>query len=139
VTAARALLDTGALVAYLHRDDRHHERCLEAFRSFRGLFLSTEAVLAEAMYLLAGIPGSQQACLEIFIRGGAVLVASTRASLRRCQTLMGQYADVPMDFADATLVALAEEAGVRDIFTLDRRGFGIYGIGKHGTFRLRPP
>lgn len=139
MTAARALLDTGALVAYLHRDDRHHERCLEAFRSFRGLFLSTEAVLEEAMYLLAGIPGSQQACLEIFIRGGAVLVASTRASLRRCQTLMGQYADVPMDFADATLVALAEEAGVRDIFTLDRRGFGIYGIGKHGTFRLRPP
>jgi predicted nucleic acid-binding protein len=126
------------LVAYLHRDDRYHERCLEAIRSFPGLFLTTEAVLTEAMYLLAGISGSQQACLEIFTRGGVVLVAATRASLRRCQTLMAKYADVPMDFADATLVALAEEVGIRDVFTLDRRGFETYRIGRHGTFRLQP-
>ncbi|MFQ5960788.1 MAG: PIN domain-containing protein, partial [Candidatus Methylomirabilales bacterium] len=116
MTAGRALLDTGVLVAYLHRDDRHHEKCLNAFRSFRGLFITTEAVLTESMYLVAGIPGGHQTCLEIFIRGGMILVPATRASLRRCQSLMSQYSDIPMDFADATLVALAEETGVRDIY-----------------------
>ena len=136
--ADRALLDTGPLVAILHRDDRHHRRCVEAFESFRGHLLSTEAVLTEAMHLLARIPGGQQDCLEFFIRGGAVLVPATRASLRRCQSLMAQYQDVPMDFADATLVALAEETSIRDILTLDRRGFEVYRIGKSGTFRLLP-
>ncbi len=136
--AGRVLLDTGPLVAILHRDDRHHKRCVETFAPFRGFLLSTEAVLTEAMHLLARIPGGQQDCLEFFIRGGAALVPATRASLRRCQSLMAQYQDVPMDFADATLVALAEEAGVRDVFTLDRRGFEVYRIGKSATFRLFP-
>ncbi|MFQ5881834.1 MAG: type II toxin-antitoxin system VapC family toxin [Candidatus Methylomirabilales bacterium] len=139
MTAGRVLLDTGPLVAILHRDDRHHQRCLEAFESFQGVCLSTEAVLTEAMYLLAGLHGGQRACLEFFIRGGAVLVPVTRKSLHRCQILMAQYRNVPMDFADATLVALAEEAGVREIFTLDRRGFEAYRVGKRGTFRLQPP
>lgn len=138
MTAGRALLDTGVLIAYLHRDDRHHEKCLNAFRSFRGVFITTEAVLTESMYLLVEIHGGAQTCLEMFIRGGVILVPATRASLGRCQSLMSRYMDVPMDFADATLVALAEEAGVRDVFTLDRRGFETYRVGKHGTFRLQP-
>lgn len=138
MTAGRVLLDTGVLVAYLHRDDRHHEKCLNAFQSFRGLLITTEAVLTESMSLLARIPDGPQTCLEMFIRGGVILVPATRASLRRCQSLMSQYQDVPMDFADATLVALAEETGVREVFTLDRRGFETYRIGKRGTFRLHP-
>ena len=132
------LLDTGPLVAILHREDRHHRRCLEIFEAFRGLLLSTEAVLTEAMHLLGRVPGGQQACLEFFVRGGATLVPATLASLRRCQSLMVQYADVPMDFADGSLVVLAEETGIRDIFTLDRKGFLVYRIGKQGTFRIIP-
>ena len=100
--------------------------------------MSTEAVLTEAMYLLAEIPGGQQACLELFIRGAAILVPLTRASLHRCRSLMAQYEDVPMDFADATLVALAEDTGIRDVFTLDRKGFQVYRIGKRETFRMLP-
>lgn len=138
MSAGRVLLDTGPLVAILHRDDRHHRRCVEAFESFRGHLLSTEAVLTEAMHLLGRISGGQQECLEFFIRGGATIVPATRVSLRRCQTLMAQYRDVPMDFADATLVALAEDVEAREVFTLDRRGFEVYRIGKRGTFRLLP-
>jgi uncharacterized protein len=39
---------------------------------------------------------------------------------------MRKYADTPMDFADATLVLLAEAIGVTKILTLDRRGFSTY-------------
>lgn len=134
----RLLLDTGPLVAILHRDDRQYRRCIDVFESFRGVLLSTEAVLTEAVYLLTGVPGGQQACLEFFIRGAAVLVPATRKSLQRCQLLMARYKNVPMDFADATLVVLGEEAGTREVFTLDRRGFETYRMGKHQAFRLWP-
>lgn len=40
--------------------------------------------------------------------------------------LMERYADLPMDLADASLVWLADEAGVRDIATFDERGFSVY-------------
>jgi predicted nucleic acid-binding protein len=138
VGGGRLLLDTGPLVAILHRDDRAHQRCIDVFETFRGILLSTEAVLTEATYLLTGVPGGQRACLEFFVRGAAVLVPATRKSLQRCQLLMARYENVPMDFADATLVALGEEAGVHEVFTLDRRGFETYRMGKHQAFRLWP-
>jgi len=122
----------------LHRDDRAYQRCIDVFETFRGVLLSTEAVLTEAIYLLAKAPGGRQACLEFFVRGAAVLVPATRKSLQRCQFLMTQYENVPMDFADATLVALGEETGIREVFTLDRRGFETYRMGKRQVFRLWP-
>jgi hypothetical protein len=39
---------------------------------------------------------------------------------------MEKYSDTPMDFADATLVLLAEALGIEDTLTLDRRGFATY-------------
>jgi hypothetical protein len=40
--------------------------------------------------------------------------------------LMERYSDTPMDFADATLVLLAEGLSALDVLTLDRRGFSVY-------------
>jgi predicted nucleic acid-binding protein len=48
------------------------------------------------------------------------------ARLRAAAALMRKYADLPMDFADATLVLLADEANLGDVLTLDERGFRIY-------------
>jgi hypothetical protein len=50
--------------------------------------------------------------------------------------LMERYADTPMDFADATLVLLAEALGVFDVLALDRRGFSTYRTAGGRPFRL---
>ena len=50
--------------------------------------------------------------------------------------LMEQYDDTPMDFADATLVLLAEELGLTEILTLDKRGFSTYRTPTGKRFRL---
>ena len=50
---------------------------------------------------------------------------------------MRRYADLPMDLADATLVVLAERLRTPWIFTLDRRDFSVYRVGRR-TFRLLP-
>lgn len=39
---------------------------------------------------------------------------------------MKKYADTPMDFADATLLLLAEALKVKNVLTLDRRGFSAF-------------
>ena len=90
------------------------------------------------MYLLGRAAGGQTACLDFVLRGGCVLVPMTRPTLVRCRELLRQYADIPMDFADASLVALAEETGIRDMFTLDRRGFNAYRADGRHSFRIQP-
>jgi uncharacterized protein len=138
IAAAESLLDTGVLVALLHSGDRDHARCAAAFGELRGTLLATEPVVTESMYLLGRLRGGPAACLAFFERGGAALVPQTRESLRRSGELMERYADVPMDFADATLVVLAEETGVRRVLTLDRRGFETYRVGGRGRFEILP-
>jgi hypothetical protein len=54
------------------------------------------------------------------------------------QIRMSKYSDVPMDYADAMLVAVAESLGIRDILTLDRRGFSDYRYSSRGSFRIFP-
>jgi len=136
--AAELLLDTGPLVALLSSGDRDHARCRAVLEPFRGTLLTTEPVLTECMYLLGKLAGGGAACLAFFERGGVVLVPQNRQSLARCGELLLRYADIPMDFADATLVALAEETGVRRVFTLDRRGFQSYRPGGRGRFEIVP-
>jgi hypothetical protein len=100
--------------------------------------VSTEAVLTEAGYLLGRIDGGRRACLDFFIAGGAVLVPVSLGSLRRCRKLIEDYADLPMDYADSTLVALAEEIDTNVVFTTDRRDFAIYRIAGRRRFRVVP-
>ena len=134
----RALLDTSAIVALLHAGDADHAAVAATFRSFRGTLLTTEAVLTESLYLLAPIQGGREACLEFFIRGAAVLVPASRASLVQAKAILARYTDLPADYADATLVALAGEMRALTVFTLDRRDFGVYRREDGKTFRIVP-
>jgi len=118
--AGELLLDTGPLVSLLDRSQNHHGACSDWFDGWKGEIVSTEAVLTEATHLLSGVAGGREACIDFFLSGGATLVPSDGSSLRRCRELLRQYRDVPMDFADATLVALAEELGTKKVFTLAR-------------------
>jgi hypothetical protein len=98
--------------------------------------VSTEAVLTEATHLLAGVRGGRAACVDFFLSGGALPSGTT--SLQRVRKLLDTYADLPMDFADATLVALAEELDCTSVFTTDRADFSVYRIHGRRPFRIVP-
>jgi predicted nucleic acid-binding protein len=136
--AGELLLDTGALVSLLDRSQKHHAACARFFADWDRAVVSTEAVLTEATHLLAGIRGGREACVDFFLSGGAVLVPATTASLRRARALVEQYGDLPMDYADATLVVLAEDLQTNLVFTTDGRDFGVYRIKGRGRFDVRP-
>jgi hypothetical protein len=65
------------------------------------------------------------------------LVPTSIESLNRAKSIMLKYSDLPMDFADATIVCLALETGIRSVITLDRKDFSIYRI-KNQPFSLMP-
>jgi len=132
------LLDTGALVSLLDRSQRFHEKCLRFFEGWQGSVVSSEAVLTEATHLLGRVRGGRSACLDFFLTGGAVLVPSALLSLRRSRELLDKYSDLPMDYADSTLVVLAEELDTDLVFTTDRRDFQIYRWKDRKRFRTVP-
>lgn len=117
---------------------RKHADCVAAPDAWTGPVVTTEAVLTETLYLLGPQGPPQRIYLEFFLRGAFALAPSSRANLARVAALMEQYQEVPMDFADGTLVALAEELGTDQVLTLDRRGFSTYRL--HGRkVLLRAP
>ncbi|MFY9823564.1 MAG: PIN domain-containing protein [Thermoanaerobaculia bacterium] len=136
--AGELLLDTGALVSLLDRRQTHHHRFTEFFSEWRGAVVSTEAVLTEATHLLGRTPGGRESCLDFFLSGGATLIPAGLATLRSCRELIEKYADLPMDYADATLVMLAEELETDLVFTTDRRDFEVYRFGRNRPFQILP-
>ena len=135
---AVGLIDTGALLALLDRDDAWHERCSEAFRNLRYPLATTSAVLAELFHLLGSNPRDVASAWH-FIRSGAVTVLPiTDDDVPRLEQLMAKYADRPMDLADATLVRLAERESLSTIFTIDHNDFETYRIKGKSRFRIAP-
>jgi uncharacterized protein len=135
---AELLLDTGAFVALVDRSETKHADCVAVLEGWTGPILTTEAVLTEALSLVGPAWLPQKTCLEFFLRGAFLLVPSSKASLQRVAALMEKYHDLPMDYADATLVALAEESETDHVFTLDRKGFSTYRLRGGKTFLLLP-
>lgn len=132
------LVDAGPLVAILNRRDRHHHTCVGALREMRRPLLSTWMPVTEAMYLLDFSIPAQGALLEMIERGALQIQELVREDLPAMHKLMQKYRDQPMDFADASLVQVATRLGLDEIFTLDRRDFGVYRLGKGRPFTILP-
>ena len=135
---AAGLIDTGALLALLDRDDHWHARCVKAFRDLRLPLATTPAVLAELFHLLGPRPDGVANAWR-FLRSGAVTILPiTDDDAPHLESLMARYADRPMDLADATLVRLAERESLSLVFTIDHHDFETYRINKRSHFRIVP-
>lgn len=122
-----ALIDTGPLVAYLDRSDPDHNKVASVLDPFAGTLCTTSSVVTEAMHLLKD-DGRGPRRLAEFIQsvGVQVFECAQPQQLLAAVALIEKYSDTPMDFADATLVLLADSIGSSQIITLDRRGFRTY-------------
>ena len=135
---ARGLADTGALLAFLNASDRWHRACAEALDRLPLPLATSAAVLAELFHLLAEHPEARRKAWA-FLRSGVVTVLPiTDDDLPRLAELMDRYHDRPMDFADATLVLLAERERLTDVFTVDHDDFETYRIAGRRHFRIHP-
>jgi uncharacterized protein len=134
----KLLLDTGPLVAMLDRSEKNHERCVSFLREFRGRLITTEPVITETVYLLGPSFRNQKPALDFVLCGGVEIFPLTQELIKRSSQLMDKYSGIPMDFADATLVALGEQVSVHEILTLDYRGFSAYRTSSRKAFKIFP-
>jgi len=134
-------MDTGPMVAIVNRGDSYHRECVELLRSLYGPLYTTIQVLTEAMYLAGARLGwpAQAALWKMILRSDLLLESASPQELNRMAELMEKYRDHPMDFADASLVALAERLSLNRIFTLDVNDFSSYRMRGNRPFMLLGP
>lgn len=133
-----ALIDTGAILALVDRSDDWHEPCTAAYNRARLPLLTTQAVLTEVFHLTRG-DRRQIGSIWILLRAGAIEISSiANDELPQVQSLMDDYADRPMDFADATLVHLAARESISMILTVDHDDFETYRLPGRKKFTILP-
>lgn len=101
--------------------------------------ITTWPAYTEAMYLIGRELGwyGQAGLWEMVERGDLEIVDISDQATIRMRALMEQYRDLPMDLADASLVAVAEERHLDHIFTLDA-DFRVYRLTRGRAFTVLP-
>ena len=133
-----AILDTGPWVALIDRSESRHIECVEWFKNFSGRLYSTEAVLTEVLYILNFSTKAQCAAIDFILEAVVDIVPLSIDSLKKAKSLMKKYADLPMDYADASIVCLAMETGMQQVVTFDKKDFGIYKLPNKKSFIIMP-
>lgn len=131
------LLDTGPLVALLDRRDAFHAWSTEQAGLLSSPFHTCEAVLTEAFFLVRRLSNGSGQLIELLQSNRIVCSFSYLTFDSRIHTLMQRYANVPMSFADACLVCMAEQ-GESSVFTLDG-DFRIYRLKRNKPIPLITP
>ena len=124
------LCDSGPLFAAADRKDADHHASVEMFtglRLARRRLLVPATVVAEVGYMLQTKVGSfaEAAFLQAIGEGDLELVDLKAEDCTRMAELVNQYDDLPLGTTDASVIALAERLGIREVATLDRRHFSV--------------
>ena len=115
-----AILDTGPLVGILSERDQYHRWAREEAGRYEAPFLSCEAVISEAHFLLSETTARGPRALRRFVASGRIDLSFSYAEhVEEVAELMDTYENVPMSFADACLVRLAELHPKHEVFVTD--------------------
>lgn len=132
------IIDAGPLVALTNERGQYHAWTRQESVKLKAPFLTCDAVLSEAWFLLRTLPKAQEKMLSLMQKG---LIQSQFNSAPETVTLtelLRKYANVPMSFADASLVRMSELVQDCLIFTTDS-DFTIYRRNRNETIPLIIP
>lgn len=130
------LTDTGPLVALFDRSDNFHGSVTATHRRISEPLATTLPVLTETFHLLGAGSMRASALIEFVQANALLLLHLDGAGVTRAFELMARFANMSMDFADASLICMAERHGTRQVFTLDFNDFSAYRVKK--GFRYMP-
>ena len=132
--------DTGPLFALINQSDSWHEPVIRWWREHGTRVVVCSALLPELCYLLHTrvSPLAEIDFLRGVLRNDFVIETTTDHDLVRAAELMRKYADHPLGYVDASVMAMAERLGTRTILTTDRRHFGAVRDRKGRALELVP-
>jgi predicted nucleic acid-binding protein len=119
------IADTGPLYALIDRSDAWHERVTAWWTAQARHIRVPITVLPEVCYLLQTRISAQaeQAFVRSVAYGELIIEPVESHDVIRASVLMRESLDFPLGFVDATVIAVAERLGAREILTTDRRHF----------------
>jgi hypothetical protein len=120
------------LIALFDKDDIYHQQILEFLKSYNCHLYTTWPVITETLHMLSFSTEVQLDFLNWLDRGGLNVLNFDQSILKRVIDLTKKYNDLPVDFADASLLAVAEKEDIKDIISIDS-DFNVYKTEK-GTF-----
>jgi predicted nucleic acid-binding protein len=121
----KCVIDAGPLIALFDRDDKYHHSIKKFLRGYKGRLITSWAVITEVLYMLDFNVKVQIDFLRWIQRDAIEIVSLNKEHISRIIELSKKYADVPMDFADATLIVISEIESIKEIITIDS-DFHIY-------------
>jgi len=119
------LIDAGPLIALFDASEKRHKPMKEFLKKHPYRYVSTLAVFTEVSHMLDFSVNAQRDFYEWVMCKGVIISDINQNDMPRLIELTGKYADLPMDFADATLVITAEKTGIKEIISLDK-DFNVY-------------
>lgn len=131
----KGIADTGLLVAFANRQDRHHDWALGVAEQADEPFLTCEAVLAETAFHLR----NTRIVLDMISEGLVTVALEVSAQLPHVVALAKRYADRQPDLADLCLIRLSELHPLHSVITVDRADFRVYRRNKREAIPLICP
>jgi uncharacterized protein len=120
-----SLIDSGILVAYYSATDLYHPQVCHFLEGCTSQLITTHSCVTEVMWLLSSNWRTQNEFLLDLAKELYECVPLLPQDFTRIAELNTQYADLPGDFADLSLIAISERLDVAAIATLDS-DFDIY-------------
>lgn len=128
------LADAGPLIALFRAKDKHHTRIRTYLRDHPVRLLTTLPVLAEVAHFLN--TQGKLALIEWIQRAGLRVETLAESNVVELAPILRRYVDLDLDFADASLLWLANRTGITRILTLDRRDFEALRLDSGQPFEL---
>ncbi len=130
--------DTGAVIALLDSDEKHHRVLRKAFEAARGGWVLPWAILPEVDYLAATRLGAavEQTFLADLAEGAFAVEWGNGEDLARAHELTRRHKALELGLIDAVVIAIAERLKAEAIATLDLRHFAALPI--RGNPKLLP-
>jgi len=131
----KILIDSGPLIALFDKNDKYHKKSLSFIKKNTLPLVTTLASITEVLHLLDFNRNAQIDFLEWISKDALEIQNIEISDFNNIGDLTKKYKDLPMDFADACLVHLAEKLNIDQIATIDR-DFSIYRIKKNKKFKI---
>ena len=128
-----AITDAGPLIALFDSSDKYHRKTKDKLEQYRkdtqGRLITTWPIVTEAAYILKDHVHlqSQLDFLTWIGLSGLEIFDLQKEHLTKIIELQKKYSDLPMDFADASLLIAAESLNINKVFSLDK-DFSIYRV-----------
>lgn len=122
-----ALLDSGFLYATTDKDDAHYFAAIQTLKDFDGRLILPVTILVEVAYLIHARLGhsAMRRFVEKLSATSLQFETLTSADVSRIHELLTVYADLELDFVDASVIAIAERLDIQRIMTVDQRDFRV--------------